>query len=44
MWLFSAFGDLCRLRNHGSNRPGLAGELKYFRDSTVIYQLGAYLT
>jgi len=44
MWLFSAFGDLYRLRNHGSNRPGLAGELKYFRDSTVILPLAWRLT
>jgi acyl dehydratase len=44
MWLFSAFGDLCRLRNHGSNRLGLAGELKYFCDSTVILPLAWCLT
>ena len=39
MWLFFAFGGLCRLRKHGSNRPRLAGELKYFCDSSVICEL-----
>jgi len=36
MWLFFAFGGPCFLRKHGSNRPRLAGKLKYFRDSSVI--------
>src|ERR1700755_363783 len=39
MWLFFAVGALCRLRKHGSNRPRLAGKLKYFCDSSVIYKL-----
>ena len=39
MWLFVGFGGLCRLRKHGSNRPRLAGKLKYFCDSSVIYKL-----
>jgi len=39
MWLFFAFGGLCRLRKHGSNGPRLAGKLEYFRDSSVISKL-----
>src|ERR1700750_2336202 len=39
MWLFFAIGALCRLRKHGSNRPRLAGKLKYFCDSSVICKL-----
>ena len=39
MWLFVAIGALCRLRKHGSNCPRLAGKLKYFCDSSVIYKL-----
>src|SRR5690349_17319201 len=39
MWLFFAIGALCRLRKHGSNCPRLAGKLKYFCDSSVIYKL-----
>src|ERR1700751_2008861 len=39
MWLFFAVGALCRLRKHGSNRLRLAGKLKYFCDSSVIYKL-----
>src|SRR6266545_2061247 len=42
MWLFFAFGGLCRLRKHGSNCPRLAGELKYFCDSSVIYKLAGH--
>ena len=42
MWLFVAFGGLCRLRKHGSNCPGLAGELKYFCNSSVIYELAGH--
>ncbi len=40
IWLFFAFGDLCRLRKHGSNGPRLAGESKYFCDSSVIFAIG----
>jgi acyl dehydratase len=36
MWLIFAFGGLCFLRKHGSNCPGAAGKLIYFRDSSVI--------
>jgi acyl dehydratase len=39
MWLYFAFADLCRLRKHGSNRPGPAGELKYFCNSSVMLEL-----
>jgi len=39
MWVFFAFGGLCRLRKHGSNCPRLAGELTYFCNSSVIYEL-----
>jgi acyl dehydratase len=39
MWLFFGFGGLCRLRKHGSNCPRLAGELKYFCNASVIYEL-----
>src|SRR5260370_41239084 len=39
MWVFFAFGGLCRLRKHGSNCLGLAGELTYFCNSSVIYEL-----
>jgi acyl dehydratase len=42
MWLFFAFGGLCRLRKHGSNYPRLAGKLKYFCDSSVIYKLAGH--
>ena len=42
MWLFFAFGGLCRLRKHGSNCPGLAGELKYFCNASVIYGLAGH--
>src|SRR2546423_13057403 len=42
MWLFFAIGGLCRLRKHGSNRPRLAGKLKYFCDSSVIYKLAGH--
>lgn len=42
MWLFFAFGDLCRLRKHGSNYLRLAGELKYFCDSSVICKLAGH--
>jgi acyl dehydratase len=42
MWLFFAFGGLCRLRKHGSNCPRLAGELKYFCNSSVIYELAGH--
>ena len=39
MWLFFGFGGLCRLRKHGSNCPRLAGELRYFCNASVIYEL-----
>ena len=39
MCVFFAFGGLCRLRKHGSNCLGLAGELTYFCNSSVIYEL-----
>jgi len=39
MWLYFAFGDLCRLRKHRSNSPGSAGKLKYFCNSSVTLQL-----
>src|ERR1700745_212067 len=39
MWLYFAFGDLCRLRKHGSNCPRLAGKLKYFFNSSVMLEL-----
>ena len=39
MWPYFAFGDLCRLRNHGSNRLGAAGELTYFCNSSVMLEL-----
>ena len=39
MRLFVAIGGLCRLRKHGSNCPRLAGELTYFCNSSVIYEL-----
>jgi acyl dehydratase len=42
MWLFFAFGGLCRLRKHGSNCPRLAGKLKYFCDSSVICKLAGH--
>ena len=42
MWLFFAFGGLCRLRKHGSNCLRLAGELKYFCDSSVIWKLAGH--
>lgn len=42
MWLFFAFGGLCRLRKHGSNCPRLAGELKYFCNSSVIYEFAGH--
>ena len=42
MWLFVAIGALCRLRKHGSNCPRLAGKLKYFCDSSVIYKLAGH--
>ena len=42
MWLFFAFGGLCRLRKHGSNCPRLAGELKYFCNASVIYELAGH--
>jgi len=42
MWLFFGFGGLCRLRKHGSNCPRLAGELKYFCNSSVIYELAGH--
>ena len=42
MWLFFAFGGLCRLRKHRSNRPRLAGELKYFCNSSVIYEFAGH--
>lgn len=42
MWLFFAFGGLCRLRKHGSNCLRLAGELKYFCDSSVICKLAGH--
>jgi acyl dehydratase len=39
MWLYFAFGDLCRLRKHGSNRPEPAGKLTYFCNSSVMLEL-----
>ena len=39
MWLYFAFGDLCRLRKHGSNGSRAAGELKYFCNSSVMLEL-----
>jgi acyl dehydratase len=42
MWLFVGFGGLCRLRKHGSNCPQLAGELKYFCNSSVIYEFAGH--
>ena len=39
MWRFFAIGALCRLRKHGSNCSWLAGKLKYFCDSSVIWKL-----
>ena len=39
MWLYFAFGDLCRLRKHRSNSPEPAGKLKYFCNSSVTLQL-----
>src|SRR6266699_2543000 len=42
MWLFFAFGGLCRLRKHGSNCPRLAGELKYFCNASVIYEFAGH--
>src|SRR5579864_7087969 len=41
MWLFVAFGGPCRLRKHGSNRPGLAGKLTFFCNASVISLLAA---
>jgi len=42
MWLFVGFGGLYRLRKHGSNCPRLAGELKYFCNSSVIYEFAGH--
>ena len=42
MWLSFAFGGLCFLRKHGSNRSQPAGKLKYFCDSSVIYKLAGH--
>jgi acyl dehydratase len=42
MCLFVAFGGLCRLRKHGRNCPRLAGESKYFCNSSVIYELAGH--
>jgi acyl dehydratase len=42
MRLIFAIGGLCRLRKHGSNCPRLAGELKYFCNSSVIYELAGH--
>jgi len=42
MWLFFGFGGLCRLRKHGSNCPRLAGELRYFCNASVIYELAGH--
>ena len=42
MWLFVGFGGLCRLRKHGSNRPRLAGELRYLCNSSVIYEFAGH--
>ena len=42
MWLFVGFGGLCRLRKHGSNCPGLAGELRYFCNASVIYEFAGH--
>jgi acyl dehydratase len=39
MWLFFAFGGLCRLRKHGSNCLRLAGKLEYFCNASVILKL-----
>ena len=42
MWLFFGFGGLCRLREHGSNCPRLAGELRYFCNASVIYEFAGH--
>ncbi len=42
MWLFFGIGGLCRLRKHGSNCPRLAGESKYFCNSSVIYEFAGH--
>ena len=41
MRFFYAFGGLCHLRKHGSNRRRLAGKLRYFCNSSVIWGAGA---